>query len=94
MAITKRFKASVDVKVVFQTEDVENFTKALVKLTKRLAAGEELSGEDKAVVLAALKGGPEAAIELRLKSATSKLLKETFRDAETVPGNVQVVIKR
>lgn len=94
MAITKRFKASVDVKIVFPTEDVESFTKGLVETTKRLVAGEKLSGEDKAMVLAALEGGPEAAIELRLKSVTAKLLKETFREAKAVPGNVQVVIKQ
>lgn len=92
MAITKRFKASIDVKIVFSTEEVESFTKNLVKMTKAYSQGEKLSGEDVAMVKAALVGGPEAAIELRLKSVTAKLLKETFLDAETKPGNVAVRI--
>lgn len=94
MAITKRVRVSLDFKIVFPTEGVESFTKGLVEFTKRLANGEKLSGEERAMVLAALEGGPEAAIELRLKSFTSKLLKETLREAETKPGNVQVVIKQ
>lgn len=94
MAITKRVRVALDFKIVFPTEDVEQFTKDLVASTKRLANGEKLSGEDLAMVLAALNGGPEAAIELHLKSVTSKLLKETLRDAEAKPGNVQVVFKQ
>lgn len=92
MAITKRFKASVDVKIVLPTEDIEHFTKNLIKMTKAYSLGDKLSGEDVALVKAALVGGPEAAIEQRIKSMTAKLLKETFLDAETKPGNVAVRI--
>lgn len=88
MAITKRMRVSFDLKAVFSEEDLKSYTNELVELSKVFTKGEKLSGWDLKLVQTAAEQSPEAAIELHLKKAVAKKLKEEIPEDGVKLSNV------
>lgn len=91
MAITKRVRVSFDAKFVGSTEDVADFTKHCVEASKRFLAGDKtLRGEDLELARAAAEGGIESAVELSIKMAYSKAVKQKLSDSSVTVSNIAI----
>ena len=93
MAITKRFSVKFDLKVVAGTEDFASFQKELVELTKRFLSSKNLSGFELEKARIAAEFGPEAALEMAIKSGVALTLREELTLPGASLGNIQVVVK-
>lgn len=94
MAITKRVKVSFDMKFVASTEDIEGFTKHVLKLSKQFMGGEKLDGQDLELARAAAEGGIESALELSIKMAVAKRLKDELVEPQVSVANIRQVFTR
>lgn len=94
MAITKRLRVSFDVKAVFPTEAVEEISKAFVEVSRRFLAGAKLTGYELEVARIAAQAGPEAAIELMLKSGIVEKLKEEIPEDGVTISQFRVEVKQ
>lgn len=94
MAKTKRFRVAFDLKCVVPTDEFAEFEKGLVRMTKELTTGGKLNGAQKALVLAALNGGPEAALELAIKSGVAETLRQEVQQAGATVANIGLRVVR
>ena len=94
MTITKRLRVSFDVKVVFPSEEVQEFIEQLVGNSKRFLAGEKLTGIDLELARVAAQYGPEAAIELSMKSGIQSFLREELARSDATASNIRVEVRQ
>lgn len=95
MAMTKRVRVVFDAKFVASTDDINEFSKTLVGYSKRFMEGDKtLKGDELALAEAAAKEGVEAAVELSIKMAYSKVIKSDLADDSVTVSNVRVEVKR
>lgn len=94
MAITKRCIVSFDMKFVASSEDVEGYTKRMLRVSRKIANGEKVSGIDLELARVAATEGIEASIELSMKSAIVGRLKDELREPQVSCGNFRVGFKR
>lgn len=94
MSITKRVKVTFDMKLVMPEIDWQEFTKKLLSDSRKVLNGEKISGLDARVVEAAAAEGPEAAIELLVKSGVQSFLREQLSAEGQTVGNVAVRFTR
>ena len=94
MAMTKRVHVSFDSKFVASTEEVKMFTDNLIHVSRKILAGEKVDGLNFKLAQVALEEGIEAALELSLKSAYSRAIKEVMTDGDVTLGNIKVEVKR
>jgi len=97
MAITKRLRVSFDLKQVISTKDVEAFTKQLISYSKRFLAGDKsLTVLETELARAACEGGVEHAIELMMKAAVPRFIKQELGDCSDKPAasNFRVEVRQ
>lgn len=94
MAITKRLTCKFDLKIVFTSDDVESYSRELVKMSKDYLSGEKQDGLTRKLVETAVEHGVEAAIELHLKSVLATKLKDELPEDGATLSNISVGFKR
>ncbi|UTQ80045.1 hypothetical protein 14Stepyanka_00026 [Erwinia phage Stepyanka] len=90
MSITKRVKVKFDMKLVFPEVDWQEFHKKLLSDSRKVVNGEKISGLDAKVVQVAVTEGPEAAVELLIKSGVQSFLREQLSEEGQKVSNVAV----
>ncbi|UYB05117.1 hypothetical protein GJJPMMHO_00165 [Klebsiella phage 150009] len=95
MAMTKRVRVTFDSKFVAGTNDINEFAKTLVSYSKRFMGGDKtLKGDELALAEMAAKEGVEAAVELSIKMAYSKVIKSELADDCVTVSNIRMEIKQ
>lgn len=94
MAITKRIRASFDLKMVVNSKKEETVCRQLAEMTKAYADGGKLDGLQLALVKAALESGPESAIEIVTKKTIKEILVEAFGEDHVGVSNVRFEVKQ
>ncbi|NBK20421.1 MAG: DUF2675 domain-containing protein [Spirochaetia bacterium] len=96
MAMTKRMRVSFTLGAVLSTEDVEQFKKTLCDLSRKVIAGEKVTGFERAMVFTGLNEGLEAVVELVFKSGVVTGLKQDLSHYADQPsfGDFKVEFKR
>lgn len=93
MAMTKRCIVSFDMKFVASTQDVEDFTKHVLKLSKKFMDGEKLEGRDLELARVAAQCGIESALELSIKMSIASFIKSEMVEPQVSVGNIRVGFK-
>lgn len=94
MAMTKKMRVSFDLTLVMDSEGEQAVLLGAVRAAKRVMAGEikGIDHEELALLKVMTESGPEAAIEMKLRSFIRGLVKEAFiKEAEfskASPANV------
>lgn len=95
MAMTKRARIGFDFKIVISTEIEQMLIRKYIRDSKRILEGDKtLNGFDRKVALVAAEFGPEAAIELDLKSGIVSKLKDELLEDSVKFSNFSVGFKR
>lgn len=94
MAVTKRLTCKFDMKIIYTSEDMEAYTKELVKMTKGYVSGEKWNGLTRKLVETAVEQGVEAAMEIHLKSILASKLKDELPEDGAVLSNISVRFQR
>lgn len=95
MAITKRARIGFDFKLVVSEEIKQTLIRKYILDSKRIIEGDKtLSGFDRKVALMAAELGPEAAIELDLKSGIVSKIKAELMENGATFSNFSVRFKR
>ena len=94
MAITKRIRASFDLKIVVSSKEEEAMYRQLAETTKAYAEGEKLDGLQLALVKAAIESGPESAIEIAVKKTIKEALVDAFDDDQFGVSNLRFEVKQ
>lgn len=95
MAMTKRARIGFDFKIVVSTEIEQELIRKYIRDSKRILEGDEtLTGFDRKVALVAAEFGPEAAIELDLKSGIVDKLKAELPEDGVKLSNFRVEFKQ
>lgn len=93
MAITKRIRVSLDLKMVVNSKEEETMCRQLAEMTKAYAEGEKLDGLQLAMVKAAIESGPESALEIAVKKAIKELV-YAFCDDQFGVSNLRFEVKQ
>lgn len=94
MAITKRMTVKFDLKIVFDSVEVEHFTQKVLNDSKRFLNGEKLNGLELEAARIAAEYGVEAAVELLIKASMKEALVTVFSGKQETVGNVSTVFKQ
>lgn len=94
MAITKRIRVSLDLKMVVNSKKEETMCRQLAEMTKAYAEGEKLDGLQLAMVKAAIESGPESALEIAVKKAIKEELVYAFGDDQFGVSNLRFEVKQ
>lgn len=94
MAITKRIRVSLDLKMVVNSKEEETMCRQLAEMTKAYAEGEKLDGLQLAMVKAAIESGPESALEIAVKKAIKEELVYAFGDDQFGVSNLRFEVKQ
>lgn len=95
MAMTKRARIGFDFKIVISTEIEQTLIRKYIRDSKRILEGDTtLTGFERKVALVAAEFGPEAAIELDLKSGIVTKLKDGILEGGVKFSNFRVEFKR
>lgn len=80
MAMTKKFKVSIDVTAVISSEYEENMNSFVMSLAKKAAAGGELNDFHKEVLVQALTYGPEGVASFLIKHGLREMVKDAHNE--------------
>lgn len=94
MAITKRIRVSLDLKMVVNSKGEETVCRQLAEMTKAYADGEKLDGLQLALVKAAIESGPESAIEIVAKKFIKDELVDAFGAGRFGVSNLRFEVKQ
>ena len=95
MAITKKFKVTLDVTVKLTTEMENNLKGAIRELAQRVAAGDpEVNHKERELLVQALTHGPDGAVAFAVRQSVREGLRDTLDSDSTIkvsPATVRVV---
>ncbi|QEG09795.1 hypothetical protein CPT_Penshu1_024 [Escherichia phage Penshu1] len=94
MAITKRIRVSLDLKMVVSLKEEETMCRQLAEMTKAYAEGKKLDGLQLALVKAAIESGPESALEIAAKKTIKEELVDAFGDGHFGVSNLRFEVKQ
>lgn len=95
MAMTKRARIGFDFKIVISTEIEQKLIRKHIRDSKRILEGDKtLNGFDRKVALVAAEFGPEAAIDLDLKSGILSKLTDDLLEDGVKSSNFSVEFER
>lgn len=80
MAMTKRFKVSFEATAVINSEGEKNLNDFVMRVAKKVAAGEEVSDFKKEALVQALTYGPEGLASFFFKQGLRDFVKENYMD--------------
>lgn len=80
MAMTKRFNVSFNVTAVVDHEGEKNLNDFVMRIAKKVAAGEEVNDFKKEALVQALTYGPEGLTSFLIKQGLRDFVKENYMD--------------
>ena len=80
MAMTKKFNVSFNVTAVISREDEEQLNDFVMRIAKKVAAGEEVNDFKKEALVQALTYGPEGLASFLIKQGLRDFVKDNYMD--------------